>query len=44
MFCLNISHTAIITVKGIDYYCVIHDFSIYDAISLLEKSLLDDCG
>ena len=40
MLCL--SDITIITVKGIDYRCVIHDISKFDANHLLEKSLLDD--
>ena len=42
MLCLNISNIAIITVKGVDYCCVIHDISKSEAFPLLENSVLDD--
>ena len=32
MLCLNISDIAIITVKGVDYRCIIHDISKSEAI------------
>ena len=44
MLCLNISDIAIITVKGADYGCIIHNISKSEAIRLLENSVLDDCG
>ena len=44
MLCLNISNIAIITVKGVDYPCIIHDISKYEAIHLLENPVLEDCG
>ena len=44
MLCLNISNIAIVTVKGVDYHCIIHDISKSEAIRLLENSVLDDCG
>ena len=34
----------IITVKDIDYCCIIHDISKSEVIHLLEKLLLNDCG
>ena len=34
----------IITVKDIDYCCIIHDISKSEVIHLLEKFLLNDCG
>ena len=40
MLCL--SDITIVTVKGIDYRCVIHYSSKFNANHLLEKSLLDD--
>ena len=43
MFCLDLSHIAVITVKGVDYCCVNHDISKSEAIHLLENSVLDDC-
>ena len=39
--CLNISNIAIITVKGVDYCCKIHDISKSEAIHLLGNSVLD---
>ena len=44
MLCLNISDMFVITVKDVDYRCIIHDISISDSIHLLEKFVLDDCG
>ena len=44
MLCLNISHIAFITVKGVDYRCIIHDISKSEAIHLSENSVLDDRG
>ena len=43
MLCLDFSNIANITVKGVDYYCIIH-ISKSEAIHLLENSVLDDCG
>ena len=42
MFCLNVSDIAIITVKSVDYRCIIHDISKSKAILLLENSVLED--
>ena len=44
IFCLNISDIAIITVKGVDYYCIIHEISKSKASHLLENSMLEDRG
>ena len=44
MLCLNISDIAVVIVKGIDYFCIIHDISKSEAIHLLENSVLDDRG
>ena len=44
MLCLNISDVAIITVKDVDYGCIIHDISKSEKINLLENSLLEDRG
>ena len=38
----NISDIAIITVKNIDYRCIIHNISKSEAIDLLESSVLKD--
>ena len=40
----NISDIAIITVKGVDYHCIIFYISKSDATNLLENSVLDDIG
>ena len=42
ILCLNISDTAIITVKNVDYHCIIHNISKSKAINLLENSVLED--
>ena len=42
MLCLNISNVAIITIKNIDYRCIIHNISKSEAINLLENSVLED--
>ena len=34
----------IITVKGVDYSCIIYYVCKYDTIHLLENFVLDDCG
>ena len=44
MKCVNISNIAIITVKGPDYCCIIHDISKSEAINLLKNSVFADCG
>ena len=40
MLIVNISDIAIITVKNVDYCCIIHNISKYEAIHLLENSVL----
>ena len=42
MLCLNISDIAIVTVKGVDYRCIIHDISKSEANFLLQNSVLGD--
>ena len=32
------------TIKEVDYCCIIHEISKSEAISLLENSVLNDCG
>ena len=44
MSSVNISDIAIITVKNVDYRCIIHKISKSEAIILLESSVLEDCG
>ena len=39
---LNLIDIAIITVKVVDYCCIIHDISKYKAIFLFEIFVLDD--
>ena len=42
MLSVNISDIAIITVKNVDYRCIIHNISKSEAINLLENSVLKD--
>ena len=44
MFCLNISNIVIITVKSVNYCCIIHDANKSEAINLLKHSVLADHG
>ena len=44
MLCLNIRDIVIITVKNVDYRCIMYNITNSDAINLLENSVLDDCG
>ena len=44
MLTVNISDVAIITVKNVDYCCIIHKISKSEAIDLLKNSLLEDRG
>ena len=44
MLCLNISDIAIVTVKCVDYCCIIHNISKSEATHLLENFLLEDHG
>ena len=39
-----LSGIAIITIKNVDYRCIIHEISKSEAINLLENSALEDCG
>ena len=43
MLSVNISNIAIITIKNVDYCCIIHN-SKSKAINLLENSVLENCG
>ena len=43
MLCLNISYITIVTVKNIDYCCIIHKISKSEAINLLENSVVENC-
>ena len=40
---VNISDIAIITVKNVDYRCIIHNISKSETINLLENSVLENC-
>lgn len=42
MLCLNNSDIAIIAVKDIDYYCIIHDLRKSEAIHWSENLVLDN--
>ena len=44
MLSVNISDIAIITVKNVDYRCIIHNISKSEAINLLKNSVLEDRG
>ena len=44
IWCLNISDIATITVKNVDYRCIIYNISKSEAINLLENSVLEDRG
>ena len=44
MLCINIIDIVIITVKGIDYRCIINRITKSDRINSLENSALDDGG
>ena len=39
---VNISDIAIITIKNVDYHCIFHNISKYEAINLLKDSVLED--
>ena len=41
---LNIRDVAFITVKDVDYFCIIHNISKSEAIHLSKESVLDDRG
>ena len=42
MLSVNISSIAIITIKNIDYYFIIHNISKYEEINLLKNYVLED--
>ena len=41
---VNISNITIMTFKGFNYRCIIHDISKPDAINLLKKFEINDLG
>ena len=42
ILCLNISDIAIITVKSVDYRCIIHAINKSEAVNLLENYVLEN--
>ena len=44
MLCLTVSNIAIITVKNIDYHCIIDNIGKSEAINLLKNSVLENRG
>ena len=44
ILCLNVSDIAIITVKNVDYCCIIYNISKCEAINLLKNSVLENRG
>ena len=44
MLSVNISDIAIITAKDVDYCCIIHNISKYEAIYLLKNSVIESRG
>ena len=44
ILCPNLSDIAVISVKNVDYRCIIHNISKSEAINLLENSVLEDRG
>ena len=41
---VNMSDIAIVTIKNVDYRCIIHNISKSEAINLLENSVLENGG
>ena len=44
MLCLNISNIGVITVKTIDYCCIMYNINKSEAIHLLKNSVLENRG
>ena len=42
MLSVNINNTAIITVKNVDYRCIIHSINKSEAVNLLKDSVVED--
>ena len=42
MLSVNVSDLSIITVKNVDYRCIIHNISKSEAINLLKSAALED--
>ena len=41
---VKITDIAIITIKNVDYRCIVHNISKFEATNLLENSVLEDLG
>ena len=41
MLCIDISDIALMTVKNVDYRCIIHNISKSEAINLFESAVLE---
>ena len=46
MLCINLTDIAIVTLKGVDYHCIIHEIIIIksESIHLLENPVVEDRG
>ena len=44
MLCLNISDIAIITVKNVNYSCILYNINKSESIHILENFVLEDHG
>ena len=44
MLTINIIDIAIISIKNVDYRCIVHNITKSEAINLLKKSLLENLG
>ena len=44
MLSVNMSDIAIITIKNVDYRCIIQNISKFESIDLLKNSVLEDRG
>ena len=44
MLSVNKRDLAIITIKNVDYCCIIHNISKSEAINLLENFAIENCG
>ena len=44
MLSVNISDIVIVTIKNVDYHCIIHSISKSEASNLLKNSVLEDVG
>ena len=44
ILCLNITNFVIVTVKGVDYHCIIHDITRSNPTYLSENSVFKNCG